>query len=133
MRATMKDRGSADSVPIRRSFAGPVNYKLAAALTAVRSDWRVDVHDRRGRDALVAVAARLLRGVTTRRRPRRPRTEGTDQMKATELLKKQHREVKGLFREVKKASDARGRRSGMDEIAAKLEAHMRIEETIFYP
>lgn len=54
-------------------------------------------------------------------------------MKATELLKKQHREVKGLFRQVKKASDTRGRRAGMDEIAAKLEAHMRIEEEIFYP
>ena len=53
-------------------------------------------------------------------------------MKATELLKKQHREVKTLFRQVKKA-DARGRRSGMDEIAAKLEAHMRIEQEIFYP
>ncbi|MBY0279634.1 hemerythrin domain-containing protein [Candidatus Binatia bacterium] len=54
-------------------------------------------------------------------------------MKATELLKKQHREVKGLFRQVKKASDARGRRAGMEEIASKLEAHMRIEEQIFYP
>lgn len=54
-------------------------------------------------------------------------------MKATELLKKQHREVKGLFRQVKKASDARGRRAGIDEIASKLEAHMRIEEEIFYP
>ena len=53
-------------------------------------------------------------------------------MKATELLKKQHREVKTLFRQVKKA-DARGRRAGMDEIAAKLEAHMRIEQEIFYP
>lgn len=54
-------------------------------------------------------------------------------MKATELLKKQHREVKGLFRQVKKASDARGRRAGMDEIATKLQAHMRIEEDVFYP
>lgn len=54
-------------------------------------------------------------------------------MKATELLKRQHREVKGLFRQVKKASDARGRRAGVDEIAAKLEAHMRVEEQIFYP
>lgn len=53
-------------------------------------------------------------------------------MKATELLKKQHREVKTLFRQLKKA-DARGRRAGMDEIAAKLEAHMRIEQEIFYP
>ena len=54
-------------------------------------------------------------------------------MKATELLKKQHRAVKGLFRQVKKSSDARGRRAGMEEIAEKLEAHMRIEEDIFYP
>lgn len=54
-------------------------------------------------------------------------------MKATELLKRQHREVKGLFKQVKKASDARGRRSGMDKIAANLEAHMKIEEEIFYP
>ena len=48
-------------------------------------------------------------------------------------LKKQQREVKGLFRQVKKASDARGRRAGMEEIAEKLDAHMRIEEGIFYP
>jgi len=54
-------------------------------------------------------------------------------MKATDLLKRQHKDVRGLFRQVKKASDARGRRSGMNEIAAQLEAHMRIEEEIFYP
>jgi hemerythrin-like domain-containing protein len=54
-------------------------------------------------------------------------------MKATELLKKQHREVKGLFRETKKATGAKARRSGMEEIATKLTAHMAIEEDIFYP
>ena len=54
-------------------------------------------------------------------------------MKATELLKRQHREVKGLFKETRKASGAKARRSGMEEIATKLLAHMAIEEDIFYP
>lgn len=53
-------------------------------------------------------------------------------MKATELLKKQHREVKALFRRAKKA-DAGERTEILDEIAQKLEHHMRIEEEIFYP
>jgi len=54
-------------------------------------------------------------------------------VKATELLKRQHREVKGLFRTTKKATAAKARRSGMEEIASKLLAHMAIEEDIFYP
>lgn len=54
-------------------------------------------------------------------------------MKATELLKRQHREVKGLFRETKKSSGAKARRSGMEKIASNLLAHMAIEEDIFYP
>lgn len=54
-------------------------------------------------------------------------------MKASELLKRQHREVKKLFAATKKAEDAATRRSGLDEIALKLSAHMTIEEAIFYP
>jgi len=54
-------------------------------------------------------------------------------VKATELLKRQHREVKGLFRETKKATGAKERRTGMEKIAANLLAHMAIEEDIFYP
>jgi hypothetical protein len=53
-------------------------------------------------------------------------------MKATELLKKQHREVKTLFGRAKKAKSSE-RREVMDEITAKLSAHMLIEEEIFYP
>lgn len=53
-------------------------------------------------------------------------------MKATELLKKQHREVKALFRSAKKAAPDE-RREILDEIATKLAHHMHIEETIFYP
>lgn len=53
-------------------------------------------------------------------------------MKATELLKKQHREVKALFRSAKKAAPE-DRREILDEIATKLAHHMHIEETIFYP
>jgi hypothetical protein len=54
-------------------------------------------------------------------------------VKATELLKRQHREVKGLFKEVQSASGAKARKSGMNEIASNLLAHMAIEEEIFYP
>jgi iron-sulfur cluster repair protein YtfE (RIC family) len=54
-------------------------------------------------------------------------------MKATELLKRQHREVKKLFAETKKAEGAKERRQGLDEISARLTAHMSIEEAIFYP
>lgn len=53
-------------------------------------------------------------------------------MKATELLKKQHREVKTLFGAAKKAKPAQ-RRGILDEITEKLRAHMTIEEDIFYP
>jgi iron-sulfur cluster repair protein YtfE (RIC family) len=53
-------------------------------------------------------------------------------MKATELLKKQHREVKALFGKAKKAKSA-DRHGVMDEITHKLQTHMTIEEQIFYP
>ena len=54
-------------------------------------------------------------------------------MKATEILKKQHREVEKLFKAVEKSEDARTRRRLMDEIAEKLKLHTSIEENIFYP
>jgi osmotically-inducible protein OsmY len=54
-------------------------------------------------------------------------------MKATELLKKQHREVRQLFRELKKTNAATGRRKTMEEIADQLGMHMKIEEERFYP
>src|SRR5437868_6665121 len=53
-------------------------------------------------------------------------------MKATELLKKQHREVKTLFRQAKKAN-AEERREILDQIEEKLTHHMHIEENVFYP
>jgi hemerythrin-like domain-containing protein len=54
-------------------------------------------------------------------------------MKATDLLKKQHREVEKLFKEVEGAEDARTRRRLLDEIGEKLKLHTSIEENIFYP
>jgi len=53
-------------------------------------------------------------------------------MKATALLKKQHREVKALFGEAKKAAPGQRERV-LGEITKKLQAHMMIEEDIFYP
>jgi hemerythrin superfamily protein len=54
-------------------------------------------------------------------------------MKATDLLKKQHQQVKGLFRKVEKTDDAGTRRELLEEIAHELKAHTRLEEEIFYP
>jgi hypothetical protein len=53
-------------------------------------------------------------------------------MKATELLKSQHREVKTLFRQAKKA-EGEEIREILDQIAEKLHHHMYIEENVFYP
>lgn len=52
---------------------------------------------------------------------------------ATDLLKKQHREVKALFRKLEKTEDAQGRRALLDRIKTDLELHTKIEEQIFYP
>jgi Hemerythrin HHE cation binding domain len=54
-------------------------------------------------------------------------------MNATDLLKKQHKEVKGLFKKVEKTEDSRQRRQLMDQIVTALEGHTTIEEEIFYP
>src|SRR5215475_6800081 len=75
---------------------------------------------------------------------RRPRARGLWQrscsvaprrcdMKATDLLKKQHREVKGLFKKIKEAEGARERQQLMGEIAQQLQLHTKLEEEIFYP
>jgi hemerythrin superfamily protein len=53
-------------------------------------------------------------------------------MKATDLLKKQHRQVEKLFKQCEKA-EPRQRRRLMDEIAEALKLHTKIEEEIFYP
>jgi hemerythrin superfamily protein len=54
-------------------------------------------------------------------------------MNATDLLKRQHKEVRTLFKNIEKTENARERRQLMEEIAAALEAHTLIEEEIFYP
>jgi hemerythrin-like domain-containing protein len=54
-------------------------------------------------------------------------------MKATDLLKKQHREVKGLFKKVEKTENGDERRKLMETIAQELQMHTTIEEEIFYP
>jgi len=54
-------------------------------------------------------------------------------MKATDLLKKQHKEVKALFKKVENTENARERRRLMEEIATALDGHATIEEEMFYP
>jgi iron-sulfur cluster repair protein YtfE (RIC family) len=54
-------------------------------------------------------------------------------MKATDVLKKQHREVLGLFKQIEKTDDPSERRRLLDEITDSLKMHTELEEEIFYP
>ncbi len=54
-------------------------------------------------------------------------------MKATALLKRQHREVEKLFSTALKTENASTRRKATEDIIQALEHHTRIEEEIFYP
>jgi hypothetical protein len=54
-------------------------------------------------------------------------------MKATQLLKNQHREVEALFKDALGTEDPEERMDCALDIAHKLEVHTTIEEEIFYP
>jgi len=56
-------------------------------------------------------------------------------MDAISLLKKDHREVKALFKEAEELGDraASARRKLFDKIDAALKLHTHIEENVFYP
>ena len=54
-------------------------------------------------------------------------------MNAIDLLRKQHKEVKGLFKKMVKTEAGRERREFLDQIAAAIQGHTTIEEEIFYP
>jgi hemerythrin superfamily protein len=54
-------------------------------------------------------------------------------MSPTALLRQQHKEVRGLFKQVEETEDGKGRRRLLDQIAQALDAHTKIEEEIFYP
>ena len=54
-------------------------------------------------------------------------------MDATELLKRQHAQVKKLFGLFEAARDEEERRSFFEQIADELAAHSEIEEKLFYP
>ena len=54
-------------------------------------------------------------------------------MDAVTMLRKQHREVEGIFRKAEKAKDADMRRQLVDLLVTKLEMHTKLEEEIVYP
>src|SRR5207247_10226190 len=54
-------------------------------------------------------------------------------MNAIDLLKKQHKEVKSLFKKMEKTEAGRERRELLDQIATALQGHPAIEEEMFYP
>jgi hemerythrin superfamily protein len=54
-------------------------------------------------------------------------------MKATNLLKRQHRQAERLFRQITRSKEETERMELMTQLADALAAHMAIEEQIFYP
>jgi hemerythrin superfamily protein len=54
-------------------------------------------------------------------------------MKATDLLKKQHKIVGDLFEQIKKTKEAKKKKALFEELASSLAAHDTIEREIFYP
>jgi hemerythrin superfamily protein len=54
------------------------------------------------------------------------------QMKPTQILKKQHREVEALFKKIGKAKPGQ-RQALLGQLADNLKLHMQIEEKVFYP
>ncbi|MBV9216732.1 MAG: hemerythrin domain-containing protein [Acidobacteria bacterium] len=54
-------------------------------------------------------------------------------MNAIELLKEDHKKVKGYFEKVKATDEAGEQRELYRKIAEELEIHTHIEETVFYP
>jgi len=54
-------------------------------------------------------------------------------MNAIDLLKRQHKEVKSLFKKMEKTEAGRERRQLLDQIEAALKGHTVIEEEMFYP
>jgi hemerythrin superfamily protein len=54
-------------------------------------------------------------------------------MKATELLKAQHKEVEGLFKRIEKSKDEDEKGEIFEALAAQIVAHDAIEREIFYP
>jgi iron-sulfur cluster repair protein YtfE (RIC family) len=54
-------------------------------------------------------------------------------MKATALLKKQHREVKALFKKIEATTAPGARKKLMTSIVEHLKLHTSLEEEIYYP
>jgi hemerythrin superfamily protein len=57
-------------------------------------------------------------------------SEGTDMVS---VLVKDHEEIKGFFREVEAATDAKGRRDAADKLTAEVARHSVAEEMYLYP
>lgn len=54
-------------------------------------------------------------------------------MDALELLKKDHRAVKDLFKRAETNKDEKQQKRLFEQIKTELETHTRIEESVFYP
>jgi hypothetical protein len=72
-------------------------------------------------------------GSTLKRAVRLVRNAVASEQTAIDLLKRQHEEVKALFKKIEKASARAQKTKLFDELAGKLVGHDAIEREIFYP
>jgi hemerythrin superfamily protein len=54
-------------------------------------------------------------------------------MDALELLQKDHKAVKDLFKKIEASKNAKQQKELFEQIKTELETHTHIEETVFYP
>src|SRR5262249_18304103 len=77
------------------------------------------------------VAGRAIADPVTGRRSRDVDSEGS--VKATDVLRRQHRELLALFEALGDTEDPNERRRLLDEIVDAVDLHAELEERIFYP
>lgn len=70
-------------------------------------------------------------GTFCAKRVRMPKRE--QQMKATDILKKQHKEVRDLFKRLERTKDGDAKSEIFEELAMNLVGHDAIERELFYP
>ncbi|HNP61471.1 MAG TPA: hemerythrin domain-containing protein [Nitrospirales bacterium] len=61
------------------------------------------------------------------------KTQKAQAAQVTDMLRKDHKKVKGLFRKFEKTDNAREKQEIVDMVVTELEIHAELEEKIIYP
>jgi len=61
------------------------------------------------------------------------KSQETGASSVTDMLREDHKKVKGLFEEFEQAGDAKSKQRIVEEALAELEVHAKLEEDLIYP